>query len=77
MNPIREAAVFIHEAEKANAGLRMRMDVSHLYVHVTADMGERQLSRSVTWVQIEQGIINILTATVALIVIDITSGGAR
>lgn len=73
MNPIKEAALAIHEAEKANAGLRMRMDVSHKYVHVTADMGERQVSRSVAWADIEQAHINTLTATVALLVNQITA----
>lgn len=73
MNPLREAAIAIHEAEKAHAGLLMRMDVSHRYIHITADMGELQMSRSVTWDAIEQARINLLTAEVALLTNKITS----
>jgi hypothetical protein len=73
MNPIKEAAIAVHEAEKAHPGLKLRMDVSHKYVHVTADLGEQQLSRSVSWTDIEQARINTLTATVALVVNQITA----
>jgi hypothetical protein len=73
MNPLKEAAFAIHEAETANPGLQMRMDVSHKFVHLTADLGERQVSRSVAWADIERDHINTLTATVALLVNQITA----
>lgn len=73
MNPFREAAIAIHEAEKAHPNLMMRMDVSHKYVHITAAYGDQELSRSVSWTEIEQAHINALTATVALVVNKITA----
>lgn len=73
MNPIREAANAIHEAESKHPGLSIRMDVSHKYVHLTADMRGLQMSRSVTWTEIESAHINVLVATVALITNKITA----
>lgn len=67
MNPIREAAVAIHDAESKHPGLAISMAVSHKYVHFTADMRGLQYSRSVTWTEIETANINVLTATVALL----------
>ena len=72
MNPVREAAEAIDQAEKRHPGLKMRMDVSHKYVHITADLGEQQVSRSVSWDEIELAHINVLSANVALAVNAIT-----
>lgn len=73
MNPLREAAIAIHDAESKHPGLVIRMDVSHRYVHLTADMRSLQQSRSLSWDEIDTARINVLTATVALLVNKITA----
>ena len=68
-NPIKEAALAMHVAEEAHHGLRLRMDVSHKFVHVTADLGEQQLSRSVSWDVIEGAMLGVpLTTAISTMV---------
>lgn len=72
MNPIREAAIAIEQAEKRHSGLKIRLDVSHKYVHVTADKGELRVTRSASWDDIEAAHMNVVSANVALAVNEIT-----
>ena len=61
MNPIREAAEAIHAAEKRVSALSLRMDVSHKYVHVTGRLKHWELSRSVSWAEIDDAPSTLLS----------------
>lgn len=73
MNQIKEAAIAIHEAETAHSGLAIAMHVSHKFVHLVGRRGDLELSRSVTWTEIEQARLNVLTAAVGLITNKLTA----
>jgi len=76
MNPIREAAEAIHAAEKRVSALSLRMDVSHKYVHVTGRLKHWELSRSVSWAEIDDALVNPLTISIAAIENELTTADA-
>lgn len=53
MNPLREAAIAIHEFERDFPELRIQMDVSHRFVHLTARCNGSQLTKTFAWQNLE------------------------
>lgn len=60
MNPIKEAAIAIADAEKAHPGLSIRLDVGARLVHVVGRRDEREIVRTVAWADIEAQKISAL-----------------
>lgn len=68
MNPIREAAIALDQAEAAHPGLHLWLEIDPKYVLLAAERRGRRMSRVAVWAEIEDGKVNILLSHLSLIV---------